>query len=345
MVDKNAITFSVARVKTADHRGAVSVAKIEHVASGFVAFAYQCRLEEDFDGAPRAYGFNNPQPVDPTANPDTRLQRGIRPLDHLGNATSPYQNFGAGSSDFAWAGLYAATQAFATKHGFSIDRRPRLGARRGQGLGQPGLFPAIQPASGPAPGYFVSTTSAVADPKLPAWDQRRYVSATEIPYAALASWWPKLFKVHLGDFGLAIRPDTGSVSGFVFADSGTAKVGEVSHKLLEALSPREGRGTRNEHPTLFLVFPGSGSGISERVKYRSNPALQRYVSLNLRRLNSLLDNGSITVFLALGADAARYQSLKSRDPVRGDIAARYRTIERALVSMGFVPSTRLQMAS
>jgi hypothetical protein len=114
-----------------------------------------------------------------------------------------------------------------------------LEGRRGHRPGQPGLFLAIQPASGPAPGYFVSTTSAVADPKLPAWDQRRYVSATDIPYAALAWWWPKL-KVHKGDFGLAIRPDTGSVSGFVFADAGTAKVGEVSNKLMETCRPESG---------------------------------------------------------------------------------------------------------
>ena len=50
MAHKNAITFSLTPVKTADHRGGISVAKIEHVASGFTAFAYQCRLEEDFDG-------------------------------------------------------------------------------------------------------------------------------------------------------------------------------------------------------------------------------------------------------------------------------------------------------
>jgi hypothetical protein len=344
MADKNAITFSLAPVKTTDHRGAISVAKIEHMASGFTAFAYQCRLEEDFDGAPRAYGFDNPQPVDPVANPDTRLQRGIKPLDRLGNATSPFKTFAAGGKNFSWVGLYAASQEFATKNGFSIDRRPRLEARRGRLPGQPGLFPAIQPAGGPAPGYFVSTTSAVADPQLPAWDQRRYVSATEIPYAALAWWWPKL-KVNKGDFGLAIRPDTGSASGFVFADAGTAKVGEVSHKLMETLSPGEGRGTRNEHPTLFLVFPGSGSAISERVKYRANPALQRCVSLNLRRLNTLSDNRSVPAFLALGADLARYQALKSGHPAPGDFAARYRTIERALISIGFAPSNRLPIAA
>jgi len=343
MVD-NAITFSPAPVKTADHRGAVSVAKIEHVGSGFVAFAYQCRLEEDFDGAPRAYGFDNPQPVDPAANPDTRLQRGLRPLDRLGNATSPYKNFAAGSNDFCWAGVYAATQALATKNGFSIDRRPRLEARRKCPPDGPGRFPAIQPAGGPAPGYFVSTTAAVADKNLPAWDQRRYVNAAEIPYAALAYWWPKL-KVHMGDFGLAMRLDTGSVSGFVFADAGTARVGEVSHKLLETLSPAESRGTRNEHPTLFLVFPGSGTSISERLKYRSNRALQRCVSFNLRRLNMLPEHPSILAFLASGPDLAIYQAFKSGRPPQGGFSTRYRTIERALVSMGFAPSKGLPTAA
>jgi hypothetical protein len=336
MADDNVISFSLAPAKTSDHRGAVSVTKIEHIKSGFMAFAYQCRLEEDFDGAPRAYGLDNPQPVDPSANPDTRLQRSLKPLDRLGNATSPYKNFAAGSNDFSWAGLYATTQEFATKNGFSIDRRPRFEARRNRRHGEAGLYPAIQPAGGPAPGYFVSTTAAVADPKLPRWDQRRYVNAAEIPYAAMAWWWPKL-KVHIGDFGLAIRPDTGTASGFVFADSGTAKVGEVSHKLLETLSPGEGPGTRNEHLTLFLVFPGSGSGISERLKYRSNSALQRCVTLNVRRLNTLPDNRNIPALLAHNADLARYQAFKSGRPPPGDFAIRYRTVERALVSTGFVP--------
>jgi hypothetical protein len=149
----------------------------------------------------------------------------------------------------------------------------------------------------------------------------------------------------MGDFGLAIRPDTGSVSGFVFADAGTAKVGEVSHKLMEMLSPGEGRGTRNEHPTLFLVFPGSGTGISERVKYRSNPALQRCVSLNLRRLNTISNNLGIPAFLALGADLAKYQASTSNRPAPGDFTARYRTIERALISIGFAPSKQLTIAA
>jgi hypothetical protein len=333
MANGNRTNFSLAPVNTMDHRGPVPIIKIEHAPSNFVAFAYQCRLEEDFDGAPRCYGLDNPQPVDSSANPNTRLQKGIKALDRIGNATNPYKNFRAGSNDFAWVGLYAATPAFARQQGFSIDARPRLEARRGRKPSEQGLFPAIQPASGPAPGYFVSTTSALADPKLPAWDQRRYVDATQIPYGALALWWPRL-KVRLGDFGFAIRPDIGTVSGFVFADSGTAKVGEVSHRLLETLSPGEGAGTRNEHSTWFLVFPGSGNGISERVKYGSNAALQRCVSLNLRRLSALPDADRITRLLALGPNLPMFQAVEAgRAPGEG-FTARYHTIRSAVGMTG-----------
>src|SRR6516225_3882668 len=98
---------------TYDHKGAVQVWRIRHRPSGFDALAYVCSLEEDFDGAPRCYGEPNPgrfgATVNAASNPNTRLQADIisrlahRPpdransratLDHLGNATSPYQNFG-----------------------------------------------------------------------------------------------------------------------------------------------------------------------------------------------------------------------------------------------------------
>jgi hypothetical protein len=208
--------------------------------------------------------------------------------------------------------------------------------------GRPGMFPAIQGTDAPAPGYYVSTSSVVADRARNAWDQQRYVDASEIPYAAWAWWWKSL-KVSQGDFGVAIRPDNGRMSGFVFGDAGTSKVGEVSNKLMETLSPGEGRGTRNEHPTLFLVFPQSGGGILGQLSTASNALLQARVLMQIRRLNALPDNGRIPLFLAMGADTRKYTGFQAGRPVGGTYLFRYRTIEQALKNVGFVAASHYEM--
>jgi hypothetical protein len=118
--------------------------------------------------------------------------------------------------DFAYVGVVAANENDA-RGKFSIDKRPALEARAKMGwvrhgkqakwelihLGpkDPGIFPAIQGAGSTGPGYFVSTTSAVANDSLAEWDQNRYVNANEIPYGAWAGWWRSL-GVGLGDFGV-----------------------------------------------------------------------------------------------------------------------------------------------
>jgi hypothetical protein len=228
----------------------------------FVAFLYQCHLNEDNDGAPTAYGLDNP--ADPNG-----LQRNLQPLEGrpsqrsgLANATSPHQNFSAGSHNFAWVGVYSATPAFAQGHGLVIDNRPFLEARiaaSGQAPvlpKQPGYFPVVQQAGAPAPGYYVSQANFVTDTTLPDWDQRKYVDASAVPYAVWANRWRSL-GVNKGDFGLAIRNSTGAHGGFLFGDTGTTdRVGECSRKVVRTLSPNG----YNEDHVSFLVFPGSGVG-------------------------------------------------------------------------------------
>jgi len=301
------LTFNQA-LNAFDHKGAVAVTRIEHRASGFKAFAYECSLEEDLDGAPRAYGLNNPHPVDPGHNPDTNLQVGIHMLETgLCNATDPHENCETGSHLFRWVGLYSATQDFATRHGFSIDRRPFLEARARRlpdrtlvalAPGEPGFFPAIQNGAGDAPGYYVSTTSATTELDFQPWEQQNYVNAVTIPYAAHAGWWRAL-GVELGDFGLTIRPNTGAFSGFVFGDTGTGKVGEVSRKLLETLTPER----NNEDLFVFLVFPKSGVGVAN--KFRQDAVIQDRVERNVRNLNKIPGNDALIDFLALHANADR----------------------------------------
>jgi hypothetical protein len=323
------LTFHTARSAT-DHKGSVTITRIEHKASGFLAFAYECSLEEDLDGAPKAYGLNNPHPVDPEHNPETILQTDIKMLEtSLCNATDPHTNCEAGSHRFRWVGLYAATQDDAKANGFSIDRRPFLEARARRlkdgtlvdlAPKEPGLFPVIQNFDGDAPGYYVSTTSAFTDPALKDWDQRKYVNAVAVPYAAHAGWW-KALGVELGDFGLAIRPNTGAFSGFVFGDTGTGRVGEVSRKLFETLTPER----NNEDLFVFLVFPKSGVGIANQFNQDTGPkVIEDQVKRNVRRLNVIPGNDALVDFLTLHANAdklrlARYgegddDSISEGDP-------------------------------
>jgi hypothetical protein len=339
------LTFKVVHT-TKNHKSSVPVTQISHATSGFKAFAYQCSLEEDLDGAPEAYGKNNPT-VDPR-NPSTMLQRGLNPKDHLGNATSPWQNFGKPGNHWAWVGLIATTAANARAHGLSIDQRPELEARmtidtNGNPVplpaGAPGLFPVIQPAvvpgmdhASPAPGYFVSTSAAVTDRSLPAWDQTRYVDALTIPYAAWATWW-HAFGVEKGDFGLAIRRATGACSGFVFGDSGSGKVGEVSRRLFETLTPER----NNEDPFLFLVFSGSGATVSNKIKFNNQQVIEAQVLRNVTRLNNIPSNEDIIEFLRDASNPGLAQTLiKANTP---DRRWPYATIKAALRIYGFWPSS------
>lgn len=358
-----------------DHKGAVHVTRIRHLASGFDALAYRCSLEEDFDGAAQCYGDPNPHPVDPVHNPATARQADIKrrdrtgrtkpddrtALDFLGNATSPHTNFDHGSTDFAWVGVHSAppTKAAAgvlpARGRFSIDMRSHLGARRrpinpgekeipGYGKTIPlgpheeSWFPAVQPSDAPAPGFYVSTSAVVADASRSAWEQERYVDAQSIPYAALTPWF-KTWGTELGDFGLAMDPLTGAASGFVFADAGYQnKVGEVSTKLLSLLGGDE------EGRYLFLAFPRSGRGISPVWKYGFNFASQMGARTSILKLNDAPDPASLIIFLTLGADFDKFDRFRSRrmsdrETVQADWLYQRSggVIERVLARYGYAP--------
>ncbi|HEY3912434.1 MAG TPA: hypothetical protein VGM07_21470 [Stellaceae bacterium] len=322
MADK--LTFRVVRTAT-DHKGSVPITEIAYAKSGLKAFAYQCSLEEDLDGAPEAYGLDNPHPVNPKDNPDTMLQRGLRMKETgLHNATSAPKVFKAGGHDFAWVGVLPMNQDQAIKARVSIDARPFLEARRRERTAhdppsndptialaphEKGLFPVIQPVvvpgrpdhMSPAPGYYVSTTAAPTDPNLPEWDQRRYIDAISIPYAAWAGWWHTL-GVEKGDFGLAIRRSTGAFSAFLFGDAGSGRVGEVSRRLFEQLTPER----NNEDRFIFLVFSGSGKGVVN--KFTSEQIITAQLKHNVRRFNQIPDNEDLPEFLS---DDANLTTMKA----------------------------------
>jgi hypothetical protein len=341
--------YSLGRV-TSDHVGGVTVTRVRHAASGFECFAYQCSLEEDFDGAPDAYGIDNPHPVDAAHNPDTALQHGVTGRDHICNATNPHEICDASGHDFAYVGLFAANENDARGR-FSIDKRPFLEARARMGWvkhghdmnwelihltpAEPGIFPAIQGAGSPAPGpgHYVSTTSAVTDPALNDWDQNKYVNALAIPYAATAGWWRSL-GVNLGDFGVAIARNTGAVSGFVFADSGSGRVGEVSNRLLTTLTSAGGT---NESKFNFLVFPNSGRGVAGQ--FTQEAVIQNQVRQKIRELNAIPGNDELLAFLAYDTDRTRFQAWsngrRGTDTQEIAIAGQYDTMYMALSSFGY----------
>jgi len=313
------------------HNGSWRTVKVTKVTGPLntVAYVYQCHLNEDNDGDPRAYGLNHP-------DPRKVLQKNLHPHDGLGNATSPHQNFGNGS-DFTWVGVYSCTPAFGRQNNLDVDDRPELESRRPAtwqapiAAGQPGYFPVVQPAGAPAPGYYVSVAWPPARPQLRPWDQRRYTAAADVAYAVWAEKWGR-FDVHHKDFGLAIRNANGVHSPFFFGDTGTTnRVGECSRKLVRTLSPN----AYNEDFVSFLVFPGTAnSGQGEPTDGAAVEAIKTKLSYF-----SLAPNiNELVLMLALGADHGRVKKLYENgaisDKAREQAAIAYANIRKGLQNAG-----------
>jgi len=335
-----------------DHKGSVRITRLR-AGANFWCYVYQCSPEEDFDGAPDAYGWDNPTPVAPRENPDTSLQRNVNGRDHIGNATSRHQVFDAHGHDFAYVGLYATDQTTASRLRISIDRRPRLEARRKKAWVQhtnhgrttkmwesvalrpadEGYFPVIQGAGQPAPGHYVSTTSVAADTSFDEWDQRRWVNANVIPYAAYAGWWGAL-QVERGDIGISYARDTGAATAFVFADTGSGHVGEVSHRALEKLT---GLGGTNESKSNFIVFPHSGRGATGLFTLES--AVEARARDMVLRLNNVEGADELLALMSFDMNLdllnAWARGRRGTDANEIATAGRYDTAAMVLSSYGF----------
>jgi hypothetical protein len=264
------------------------------------AYAYRCHLNEDNDGAPTAYGRNNPVNI---FAPGPFVQTNLHTLDGLDDATSPAGNLD-NNNDFHWAGLFAMTQAAARAAGVVVDTRPEL--RAGDPDPADGVrdkFPVVQPPGRPSSGFYVSTTAQPADPGRREWEPERYWDASTISYAVLSPGWAskRPTPVVLGDFGLVIRNGTGATSGFFFADTGAgSKVGECARMVVRTLAP-DGF---NEDFVTFLVFPGSGNG---RPAGQTDALIDAAVRGKMQMINNLTNKGDLPLFLGgLQADMSRY---------------------------------------
>jgi hypothetical protein len=297
--------------------------------TGFRAFVYQCRLNLDFDGAPKAYGYDNPAAKNSAGGPN--LQRNLDPLESwhkgwkgvskadsqksgLGNAcgdpgdgTKGWQNFLSGNRKFYWIGIKALRKADAA--GYVLDDRAELEAGLDQNYSDyfnkhnrlpdlapkgSGYFPVVQ-SDGDSAGYYISTTSVHADSDASEYSTSYYLDSTKVPYQAWANEWNKWaaaggLKVKQGDFGIAIRPSTGANAGYAYGDAGTPnKVGECSQKLHEALGI-------SSDLVAFIAFPGSGAG----KVLGSNPQDHIRPGALLRSMDLRSDALDLATFLATG---------------------------------------------
>jgi len=99
--------------------------------------------------------------------------------------------------------------------------------------------------------------------------------------------------VGLGDFGLAIRRDTGAHGAFFFADAGSgSKIGEMSTMLFRALFPGN---NQEEHLVSFIVFPGS----------RLSPIADNPRPTLLRLLSDLSNTSNVGTMIDIMASGTR----------------------------------------
>ncbi len=337
--------FTSAFVKT------VTVTEVGGGPSDFVALVYQCKMNVDWDGAPFAYGRDNPRDAKPpglvwdsktqTYQRNGRVdhfQRDLKPIEYRGlagslrDATDNKKDHGLFiDHDFKWVGVVSATPGDAKTNGLWIDDRPELRDRFGR-------FPVIQ-QSGPSKGYYVSQSGSAANAGSQ-FLQSTFWDASEVPYCV----WPSMLRsdVRLGDFGLVIGNDTGRSGGFFFADTGsTTKLGECSGNLVTQVA---GSPLNNDHLVTFLVFPKSGSGAA---KQGQETTIVTKVRAQVSKLSGVPNAEELITFLSLGANPdtfgkTGYKGISSAGyfPVPGTPAATYENIRRGLKEWGFHSARR-----
>jgi hypothetical protein len=176
---------------------------------GQVVYVYVCNVQVDLDGAPDAYGPPGTHHREPIGNardtPDPKMK--------------------------GWYGVYAMTPADALANHVAIDMKPALRDANGK-------YPVLQDAQQPKPGFYVSQTpSGSGNRAFKPWDQRRYVDATQVAFAALAG---KLAGegFEIGDLCLSLRLDKGVQSVYPYIDAAGAEswaLSEVSFKVFDEL--------------------------------------------------------------------------------------------------------------
>ncbi|HEY3739909.1 MAG TPA: hypothetical protein VGL53_08690 [Bryobacteraceae bacterium] len=268
---------------------------------------FQAIINKDVDGALRAYG---PLGIHP------------KPLDGLANATDDSGAvFNAdGNNSYKWTSVVNRL-AGDTRGGVTLETDLRMRDRDQH-------FPIVQ-QDGAGRGFYVSTTAASTGLGQP-WEPRHYFDGSVVPYSALT---PPLANrgVGLGDLGLAIRPESGQSMAFSFLDAGPGnKVGEVSGRVFDYFFPlnnQEGK------PVTFLVFPGSGAApSSDEAKYKE------IIMRRLSKLSAAPNADDLTLLLAVGADLARLNAVRSTGMAAQTAGGRYQMLKTILDNWGYRPA-------
>jgi hypothetical protein len=208
------------------------------------ALAFLTHMNVDFDGAPNAYGPAEKKTLDI--------------LEHAGWKTG-YYGLVAIRPDATEEVLVPGQK---TKQKVLIKDRYNL--KLDERYPDPsGRVPVVQ-HGGPYDGYFISITSRATRSLAGAnkYQQASYINSSVVAYGALSKRLQDQ-GVAFGNYGMAIRHDTGHQSGFVMMEGGHTQgphvgaVGECSHKVLLNVG---GYGT-NSFPTSFLMFPNSSVSV------------------------------------------------------------------------------------
>lgn len=329
----------IAEVGSKGRDGGSFVVQVSGVGVAIEAIVYSGILNEDVDGAPQCYGrFPADAGIDNLVNATNLVGGGSFNVLPKGMLAHPWK----------WVGVANMTHDEADDAGLldRLDERSELAGRFNENAPMnnprfPPKFPVLRPDTNQ---FYVSTTALVRNAGLPETDPGHWWDATTVEYGALT---PPLrdLGVGLGDFGVAIRRDTGVNRAFFFADSGSGnKIGEMSRMLFRALFPGN---DQEEHLVSFIVFPGS------RLRPIANTPRPTLTSL-LGTLSNTSNVETMIDIMAAGTSFARLNGtpelMNVMDTVRrnrhhrapgldlGLNAARSRTIATALQQWGYDPA-------
>jgi hypothetical protein len=222
--------------------------------------------------------------------------------------------------------LLSRTHAQAAAQGILplLDERPELAAlNEDRNPASPPQFPLLRDDNN---GFYISTTSCVRNSAAAVTNPAHWWDASTVAYGAKT---PPLVNlgVDCGDFGIAIRRDTGVASSFFYADHGNGnKVGEMSRSLFRHLFPAN---DQEEHLVAFVVFPGS----------RLRP-MQNNPGPTLRtRLQELSTAANVDTMIGLMAAACPYSGLPAAEQIYVmDDVRRFRTHRAPDLDLGARPA-------
>ena len=302
------------------------------------AIVYSGILNEDVDGAPQCYGrFPADGGIDRLVNATNLVGGGMFNVLPKGQLAHPWR----------WVGVANMTHDEAVAAGVlaRLDERSELAGRFSAAapLGDPRFPPRFPVLRADNNNFYVSTTALARNAALPATDPGHWWDATTVNYAALT---PPLRDrgVDLGDFGVAIRRDTGVNSAFFFADAGGGnKIGEMSRLLFRTLFPHN---DQEERLVSFIVFPGSRLN---PIANTPGPTLRRL----LGDLSTASNVGTMIDIMAAGTSFARLKDTPELVNVIDDVrrfrhhrapgldtglnGGRSQTIATALQTWGYDP--------